>query len=67
MAKIAIPVQEISEFLEESLYFCVLIEEINSLFIAIFSHIKCGEENYQSRKSKQFPDNRAYCTVTLPY
>ena len=29
MAKIAIPVQEISENLEQSLYFCVLIENIN--------------------------------------
>ena len=29
MAKIAIPVQEISESSEKSLYFCMLIEKIN--------------------------------------
>ena len=29
MVKIAIPVQEISKFLEKSLYFCMLIEKIN--------------------------------------
>ena len=59
MAKIARPVQEISEFSEQSLYHCALIEKIKFSFIAIFSHIKCGEENHQSRKLKQFPDNRS--------
>ena len=29
MAKIAIPIQEISKFLEKSLFFCTLIEKIN--------------------------------------
>ena len=41
MAKIARPVQEISEFLEQSLYFCTLIEKINKFpFVVIFSKIK---------------------------
>ena len=44
MAKIARPVQEISEFSEHSLYLCVLIEKINKfLFVVIFSKIKCSE------------------------
>ena len=43
MAKIARPVQEISEFLEQSLYYCALIEKINNfLFVKIFSNIYCS-------------------------
>ena len=52
MAKIARPVQEISEFLEQSLYYCVLIEKINKfLFVVIFSDIKCSEEKLQQSTS----------------
>ena len=41
MAKIARPVQEIPKILEQSLYYCVLIENINHfLFVDIFSKNK---------------------------
>ena len=52
MAKIARPVQEISKFLEQSLYGCVLIEKINKfLFVVIFSNVKCSEEKLQQSTS----------------
>ena len=47
MAKIARPVQEISEFLEQSLYYCALIEKINIfLFVVIFSKLNAVKKNY---------------------
>ena len=53
MAKIARPVQEISEFLEQSLYYCTLIEKINKFlfFVVIFSKIKCSEESLHQSTS----------------
>ena len=81
MAKIARPVQEISEFSEQSLYYCTLIEKINKfLFVVIFSKIKDAVKKTttiykyyslqisninHSRKLKQFPYNRAYCMVAI--
>ena len=45
MAKISRPVQEISKFLEQSLYYCALIEKIDkNSFVVIFSKIKCSGE-----------------------
>ena len=45
MAKMSRPVQGISKFLEQSLYYCTLIEKINkNSFVVIFSKIKCSGE-----------------------
>ena len=48
MAKIAIPAQEISENLEKSLHFCMLIEEINlNPFVDILGY------NYEDHHPEQ--------------
>ena len=46
MAKLARPVQEISEFLEQSLYYCVLIEKINKFpFVVISAKLNAVKKN----------------------
>ena len=63
MAKIATPVQEISDNSENSLKSCALIWETNSNPFVDFVEYNC-EDHHQSRKFEQFPLNieHIYCT-----
>ena len=47
MAKISRPVQEISKFSEQSLYYCMLIEKINNFLLWTFQHIYHSGGNLQ--------------------